>query len=84
MAGTVTGSTVQGPVGPMKEQLAARIQELEIQLSNLKIKVKHSVIAPGSCRQITALCYREGKERRLSSYKAIEDEGVRSRAKVTC
>jgi hypothetical protein len=33
---------VQGPPDPTKKQLAARIQELEIQLSNLKIKVKHS------------------------------------------
>jgi hypothetical protein len=33
---------VQGLQGPIKKQLAARIQELEIQLSNLKIKIKHS------------------------------------------
>ena len=41
MAGTVAGSTVQRPLDPIKKQLATRIQELEIQLSNSKIKVKH-------------------------------------------
>jgi hypothetical protein len=41
MAGTAAGSTVQGPSGPTKEQLVARIQELEQQVQNTKIKMKH-------------------------------------------
>ena len=40
MAGTIAGLTVQGLVGSIKEQLAARIQELEMKLINIKIKVK--------------------------------------------
>jgi hypothetical protein len=41
MIGTAVELTVQRLLSPIKKQLVARIQELEQQVQNIKIKIKH-------------------------------------------